>query len=216
MGDRSGIGWTDATWNPVRGCSRVSEGCRHCYAEVQAERIVRMGRGKPTPYDGLVRLVGGEPRWTGDVAIDRRRLAAPLRWRAPRRVFVDSMADLFYTQRPNEHIAAVFGVMAATPHITYQIEDAALGALNGVVDGIPRRQDALWQVCCASSNGHRFDCREAPTDKRGRGPLGPVRPPSPRQLVDLIRRSSTGAAASSSPDRRASITTHDETPTQEI
>jgi protein gp37 len=118
---KTSIGWTDETWNPVRGCSRVSEGCRHCYAEVQAERIVRMGKGKPTPYDGLVKLVNGEPRWTGEIAIDARRLAAPLHWRAPRRVFVDSMSDLFYDKRPDEHIAAVFGVMAATPHITYQI-----------------------------------------------------------------------------------------------
>lgn len=117
----TGIEWTDATWNPVRGCSRISDGCRHCYAERQAARIVRMGKGKPTPYDGLVELVGGEPRWTGEVAIDAARLSAPLRWRDPRKVFVDSMSDLFFDRRPNEHIAAVFGVMAATPHITYQI-----------------------------------------------------------------------------------------------
>lgn len=121
------IEWTDETWNPVRGCRRVSLGCGGangeggCYAEVQAERIVRMGKGKPTPYDGLVKLTANGPRWTGEIALDARRLAAPLRWREPRRVFVDSMSDLFFDNRPNEHIAAVFGVMAATPHITYQV-----------------------------------------------------------------------------------------------
>lgn len=117
----TGISWTDETWNPVRGCSRVSEGCRHCYAEQQAARIVRMGRGKPTTYDGLVRVVGGEARWTGRVVFDPAKLADPLRWRTPRRVFVNSMSDLFHDELTNEQIAAVFGVMAATQHITYQV-----------------------------------------------------------------------------------------------
>lgn len=121
------IGWTHRpgtrgrTWNPVRGCRRKSAGCEHCYAERLAERIVRMGKGKPTPYDGLVKLVNGEPRWTGEIALDADRLAEPLRWRQPSTIFVDSMSDLFYDKRPDEHIAAVFGVMAATRHITYQI-----------------------------------------------------------------------------------------------
>jgi len=119
--NRTAISWTDVTWNPIRGCTRVSEGCRNCYAEAQAARIVRMGKGKPTPYDGLVKLVNGEPRWTGKVVLDPSRLSEPLTWRRPRVVFVDSMSDLFYGKRPDEHIAAVFGVMAATRHITYQI-----------------------------------------------------------------------------------------------
>jgi protein gp37 len=101
----------------VRGCRNKSEGCRNCYAKAQAARIVRMGVGRPTPYDGIVRVVGGEPKWTGEVAFDAARLSMPLRWREPSTVFVDSMSDLFYDQRPNEHIAAVFGVMAAAlPH----------------------------------------------------------------------------------------------------
>ncbi len=122
----TGISWTDETWNPIRGCSRVSEGCRHCYAEVQAARIVRMDRGNGIPeghgkYDGLVKFVGGEPRWTGTVAFDPRKLVEPLRWRKPRRVFVNSMSDLFHESLTNEQIAAVFGVMAATPQHTFQI-----------------------------------------------------------------------------------------------
>lgn len=119
------ISWTHRpgtrgkTWNPVRGCRNKSEGCRNCYAKAQAARIIRMGKGKPTPYDGLVRVVGGEPQWTGEIALDAARLADPLRWREPSTVFVDSMADLFYDARPDEHIAAVFGVMAACPQHTF-------------------------------------------------------------------------------------------------
>jgi protein gp37 len=123
---KTAIGWTDETWNPVRGCSRVSEGCRHCYAEQQAAHIVRMGKGKPTAYDGLVKVWYGpdadrEARWTGVVRLVPERLADPLRWRAPRRVFVNSMSDLFHESLTNEQIAAVFGVMAACPQHTFQM-----------------------------------------------------------------------------------------------
>lgn len=121
MGEKTGISWTDATWNPTRGCSRVSEGCRNCYAEVQAARIVRMGKGKPTAYDGLVKLVGGEPRWTGDVRLVPDQLSWPLRKRKPLRIFVNSMSDLFHESLTNEQIAAVFGVMAACPQHTFQV-----------------------------------------------------------------------------------------------
>lgn len=121
MGDSTGISWTDATWNCVRGCSRVSEGCVRCYAEVQAARIVRMSKGRPSPYDGLVRVTaGGEPRWTGEVRLVPEALALPLSWRKPRRIFVNSMSDLFHESLSNEQIAAVFGVMAACPQHTFQ------------------------------------------------------------------------------------------------
>lgn len=115
------IGWTDTTWNPTRGCKRISPGCKHCYAEVQADRIVRMGNGKPTAYDGLVHRVGGEPRWTGLPRFVDEKLAAPLHWRKSRRIFVDSMSDLFYEGFEDEEIAAVFGVMAACPQHTFQV-----------------------------------------------------------------------------------------------
>lgn len=120
----TGINWCDSTWNPVRGCSRVSEGCRHCYAEQMAARIVRMGRGKPSPYDGLVKLHRdgyAAARWTGKVVLDASKLADPLRWRKPRRMFVNSMSDLFHESLSNEQIAAVFGVMAAAPQHTFQV-----------------------------------------------------------------------------------------------
>lgn len=121
MGDSTGISWTDATWNPIRGCSRVSEGCRNCYAEQQAARIVRMNKGKPSAYDGLVQLTkAGEPRWTGAVRLVPEQLAWPLRKKKPLRIFVNSMSDLFHESLTNEQIAAVFGVMAACPQHTFQ------------------------------------------------------------------------------------------------
>jgi protein gp37 len=114
------IEWTDVTWNPTRGCTRVSPGCEHCYAEKFAGRFSGPGQ----PYEGLVKLVARdartEPRWTGEVRVVPEQLAKPLRWRKPRRVFVNSMSDLFHEALSNEEIAAVFGVMAASPH-TFQI-----------------------------------------------------------------------------------------------
>lgn len=115
------INWADDTWNPVRGCTRVSEGCRNCYAEAMAARIVAMdkGRGRPSKYYGLVRVVDGDARWTGAVTFDPVVLAAPLKCRKPTIYFVNSMSDLFHDGFTFEQIAAVFGVMAATPQHTF-------------------------------------------------------------------------------------------------
>lgn len=122
MGDKTGISWTDATWNPTKGCEQVSPGCRNCYAKHQAARIVRMSKGKPSKYDGLVKSgPHGDPCWTGEGAFDAEALTLPLRWRSPRRVFVDSMSDLFFEKFTNEQIAAVFGVIAAAPQHTFQV-----------------------------------------------------------------------------------------------
>jgi protein gp37 len=113
-----GIAWTDETWNPVRGCSRVSPGCENCYAETVAARF----SGPGLPYEGLARRSkGGEPRWTGEVRMVPEHLADPLRWKRPRRIFVNSMSDLFHEKLTNEEIAAVFGVMAAAPQHTFQV-----------------------------------------------------------------------------------------------
>lgn len=117
------ISWATDVWNPIRGCSRVSTGCTACYAEQQAARIVRMGKGKPTAYDGLVKLVTltryvdgqartiQEARWTGEVAFDSERLLAPLKWRKPRRIFTDSMSDLFHKGIRDDQIDRVVAVM---------------------------------------------------------------------------------------------------------
>lgn len=121
MGDATGIEWTDATWNPTKGCSRISEGCRRCYAEQQAARIVRMGKGKPTVYDDLVRTVAGEARWTGIVRLDPDHLADPIRWKRPRRIFVASMSDPFHDGFSDEQIDSLFAVIALANWHTYQL-----------------------------------------------------------------------------------------------
>ena len=117
----SKIEWTDVTWNPVIGCAKVSAGCKNCYAETMAARVALMqkAQGKQSPY---LRVVDVERRrWNGRAVFLPERLGEPLRWCKPRRVFVNSMSDLFHEDISFEQIAAVFGVMAATPHLTYQV-----------------------------------------------------------------------------------------------
>ncbi len=124
MGDDSKIQWTDATWNPTRGCSRVSPGCDNCYAMGQAHRFSAPGRGKdgvPQPYAGLTTIRRGKVDWSGRVILIPEMLDRPLRWKRPRRVFVNSMSDLFHEALSNEEIAAVFGVMAAAPQHQFQV-----------------------------------------------------------------------------------------------
>ena len=117
MARNTEIQWTDATWNPLRGCSPVSRGCEHCYAMREAHR--HSGPGKP--YDGLTRMTPTGPKWTGDVKLAEHKLEEPLRWQKPRMIFVNSMSDLFHEKVPDSFIDRVFAVMALTPRHTYQI-----------------------------------------------------------------------------------------------
>lgn len=117
MSTTTSIEWCDRTWNPTRGCARVSSGCEHCFAERQAHRFSADGQ----PYEGLTVLGKHGPRWTGRARFVPEMLDAPLRWKKPQRVFVNSMSDLFHEHITNEQIAAVFGVMAAAPQHTFQV-----------------------------------------------------------------------------------------------
>jgi protein gp37 len=117
VADGTTIQWTDATWNPVRGCSRVSEGCRHCYAEGVAYRFSGPGR----PFEGLARRGPAGPQWTGKIRLVPEALDLPLRWRKPRLVFVNSMSDLFHEDVPDSFIRAVFTSMAQARQHTFQI-----------------------------------------------------------------------------------------------
>lgn len=113
MSTRTTISWTDATWNPIRGCSRVSPGCDNCYAMRQAHRFA----GHAQPYDGLTVLRPKDSKrpgvdWSGRVRFIADALEEPLTWRAPQRIFVNSMSDLFHPQVTAEQVAEVFGVMA--------------------------------------------------------------------------------------------------------
>jgi protein gp37 len=111
----SDIEWTDATWNPIVGCSRVSPGCEHCYAE----RFVH--RGLAEQHRGLTVIGKKGPRWTGEARLVESRLGEPLSWRKPKRVFVNSLSDLWHEAVSNETVARIFGVMAACPHLTFQV-----------------------------------------------------------------------------------------------
>jgi protein gp37 len=111
------IEWTNKTWNPVRGCSIVSPGCTNCYAMKQAHRF----SGDGGAYEGLTQLTKGGPVWTGKVRCVPELLDDPLRWRKPKRVFVNSMGDLFHEDVPDSFIDAVFGVMAITTRHSYQV-----------------------------------------------------------------------------------------------
>ncbi|MGZ5445113.1 MAG: DUF5131 family protein [Thermoanaerobaculia bacterium] len=107
MSDHSAIEWTDATWNPTRGCTKISPGCTHCYAETFAERF----RGVP-----------GHPYEQGfDLRLVPDKLSEPLRWTRPRTVFVNSMSDLFHESVSVAYITAVVNVMRDTPWHTYQV-----------------------------------------------------------------------------------------------
>jgi protein gp37 len=107
MSLQSSIEWTDATWNPVRGCTKISPGCKHCYAETFAERF----RGvKRHPYEQGF-----------DLRLVPEKLAEPLRWRTPKMIFVNSMSDLFHDQVPDEYIVAVARVMTAAKWHTFQV-----------------------------------------------------------------------------------------------
>lgn len=107
MSDKTKIEWTDATWNPVSGCTLVSPGCDHCYAERIAERF----RGVPGHYyeHGF------------DVTLRPDKLSDPLRWKRPRRIFVNSMSDLFHKDVPDEYIAKVFAVMQEAKQHVFQV-----------------------------------------------------------------------------------------------
>lgn len=120
MADNSAIEWTQATWNCVTGCMKVSAGCENCYAIRNAYRLEHAF--KQAAYQGTTRkLPDGSMNWTGRVNCLRERLAIPLKWHKGKRIFVNSMADLFHDDVPDEFIDQVFGIMALTPWHTYQV-----------------------------------------------------------------------------------------------
>ncbi|WP_306358969.1 MULTISPECIES: DUF5131 family protein [unclassified Nocardia] len=133
----TGIEWTEATWNPVTGCDRVSPGCDHCYALSMAARLKAMGSGK---YQR-----DGDPRTSGPgfgVTVHPAALEIPLRWRSPRLVFVNSMSDLFHADVPEDAVARVFAVMLAASRHTFQVLTKRPGRLRNLM----RRTDFAQQV----------------------------------------------------------------------
>lgn len=115
MGDQrdGGIAWTDETWNPLRGCSKVSAGCANCYAEGMAARF----SGPGMPFEGLTT----KGHWNGTVRLVEEKLTAPLRWKRPRRVFVTSVSDPFHPSVTDEMLDRIFAVMALAQQHTFQL-----------------------------------------------------------------------------------------------
>ncbi len=128
MGERSAIEWTDATWNPVRGCTKVSAGCKNSYAETLMERFrdATMPNGKPHPFaEGF------------DLRLVPEALTLPKRWQRPRRVFVNSLSDLFHDDVPEHYISDVFKVMEETPRHTFQVLTKRASRLADLASRLP-------------------------------------------------------------------------------
>lgn len=133
MSDASSIEWTDATWNPVRGCTKISPGCKHCYAETFAERF-RGVPGHPYEQGFALRLVPD-------------KLAAPLNWSKSRMIFVNSMSDLFHENIPVDYTRAVFEVMALADWHVYQVLTKRAERLRALTHRFPRSlvaRDHIW------------------------------------------------------------------------
>lgn len=165
MADTS-IEWTDATWNPIAGCTIMSAGCTNCYAMRMAARLEAMGVEK---YYGLTRKTGGRAKWTGALSFDEKALSIPLTWTKPRNVFVNSMSDLFHPDVPDEFIRKVWQVMAGTRRHTYQIltkrPDRMAEILRGGFDVLPN----VWLGASVEDGRviHRLDeLREVPAAVR--------------------------------------------------
>lgn len=114
----SQIEWTDSTWNPVAGCSIITAGCAHCYAMEMAKRLEAMRIEK---YAGLTRKTGNRTVWNGVVREDHEALSIPYGWKKPRKIFVNSMSDLFHEGVSDDFILRVWKVMRETPRHNYQI-----------------------------------------------------------------------------------------------
>lgn len=159
MSDHSKIEWTDATWNPMRGCSKISPGCAHCYAETFAERF-RGVKGHPFEFGFDLRLV---PEKLGD----------PLRWRTPRMIFVNSMSDLFHEKVPDDYIAKVARVMTLANWHTYQVLTKRAQRMSQLLNGQLRfaaDQPHIWWGVSVDDRRHglpRVDrLRESPAQVR--------------------------------------------------
>lgn len=141
MSDRSAIEWTDATWNPVTGCTQVSPGCDHCYAKTFAERF----QGVPGhPYEQGFKLI-----------LRPERLELPLHWKRPRRVFVNSMSDLFHRDIPDEYIFRVFDVMNRADQHIFQVltkRSARLARLGHVLPWAPN----IWVGVSVETNRYAW------------------------------------------------------------
>ncbi|HET9554312.1 MAG TPA: DUF5131 family protein [Anaeromyxobacteraceae bacterium] len=151
---KTSIEWTGETWNPLKGCQRVSPGCGGphneggCYAERQAIRQAGPGGA----YEGLIKSTPNGPRWTGAVAVDEDKLLEPFSWRKRRTVFVDSMSDLFFEGFTDEQVARAIQTMALTTHITYQVLTKRAERMEKLLNS-----DAFWAKVATDPAGLAMD-----------------------------------------------------------
>jgi len=154
MSDKTEISWTDATWNPVVGCTKVSAGCDNCYAIRTARRMTANPNPKVSAaYAGTED--GGE--WTGRVNLLHSRLNQPLKWRNPRRIFVNAQSDLFHKDVPDDFIARVFAVMALAPQHTFQVLTKRHGRMRSLLRSSDFRsavEDAIKGMVSAHQPKH--------------------------------------------------------------
>lgn len=157
MADHSTIEWTEATWNPIVGCDIFSPGCTNCYAMGMAARIEAMtaalrkqGKAGAPHYDGTTRRVKGKAVWTGKLALAPETiLTEPLSWKRPRKIFVNSMGDLFHEAVPDEWIDRVFAVMALAPQHTFQVLTKRAQRMRQYMDVFAGREMVSDRVQCA-------------------------------------------------------------------
>lgn len=133
MADKSKIEWCEATWNPTVGCSIVSPGCTNCYAMKVA-------------HGGLTKVVNGNAVWTGEVRLDNRALLQPFKWKRGRRIFVNSMSDLFHENLSDADIDRVFAVMALCPSHTFQVLTKRAERMRDYLTKLPSRSLAVAQA----------------------------------------------------------------------
>ena len=182
MSDQTRIEWTDATWNPIRGCTKISPGCTHCYAETFAERF----RGVP-----------GHPYEQGfDLRTVPGKLAEPLRWRSSRMVFVNSMSDLFHRDVPDDYIREVVRVMRPGQLAHVSGLDQAIGPDAELLDGPIR--DAAEPAADLVGGERREPSRRLPADRRSARHPSPDRVPVDRALARRPGSDSTCPASTGS------------------
>jgi protein gp37 len=133
MAGFSDIEWTDATWNPITGCAMVSPGCTNCYAMRMASRLQSMGHPL---YAGITRKSGGRPVWTGKLHLSHRALEVPLTWKKPRKIFVNSMSDLFQEGVPPHFIGLVWKTMRSAGQHIFQILTKRPDRMRHVIESL--------------------------------------------------------------------------------
>lgn len=146
------IEWTEATWNPVAGCSIVSPGCTNCYAMRLASRLEAMGSEK---YAGTTMQSGGRAKWNGTVKCHVASLDIPRRWKKGKLIFVNSMSDLFHEDVPLDFIQSVFKVMVETPQHTYQILTKRPERLEELAEHLPW-PDNVWMGVSVENADYAF------------------------------------------------------------